>query len=255
MSRYTDLVCPSGLRVKLRSIKGRDIESIQNAKKLATGEAITKLLDDCTVEVIERGIYDKAPAFTWADALLGDRMKALIGVRIATSGDSYGFRVRCSDQNCRAAIDWELELSDLVTKDLPESSKHAFCNGNRFTTNVLDKQVTFRLLTGHDQLAISRAMQRVTTSGPRRKPSEVSTHDKALVGLSFRIVEVDGVTGIAAWLADQDLVDIRKLIEAMDEADCGVETTILVTCAGPEGCGLEQEVELPLDGRLFTVPK
>lgn len=252
MPRETDVPCPSGLQVRLRSIKGKDLDGLRDKRRLATGEAISKLLDDCTIEVIEPSIYRKLSAFCWADALVGDRMKAMVSLRQATSGNKYDFRVRCRDRDCRKMIDWTLELSTLPIKLLKPESAELFLSGNVFETHVNDTLVKFCLNTGRSQAKLLKLAQQV---GQKNDAGKVETDEgRALLGLLGKIVSVEGVTNVLDWLEELDLTEISDLAKHIDEADCGVETTIEVVCFGRDGCGLKQEVELPLDSRFFMQP-
>lgn len=244
MSKVNELVCPSGLRVKLRSLKGKDLDTLTDNRRVATGEAITTLLDDCTIELIDRSIYVNQAKFTWHNTLVGDRLAALIGIRTATHGDEYSFRVRCTDSDCRAMIDWSLELSELPTRSLSEASREIFLRDNRFPLEGCGRKLTVKLITGADQLALAKLVEKLGKSKTSR-----STSGRALLGLSRRIVEVEGITDVLGWLEDQDLQDIRALVKAIDEVDCGIETGIEIVC--PE-CALQQEVDLPLDKRFFA---
>lgn len=145
-------------------------------------------------------------------------------------------------------IDWSLDLNELPIKVLPEESKRLFVDGNRFQGHACDHDFTYKLRTGHDQLAFAKAaLQRAQR---KKGPTD---RERTLLGVASRIVEVDGVDNILEWLEDQDLLDLRELIREMDSNDCGIETSIEVVCSGPNGCGLQQEVELPLDGRFFAM--
>jgi hypothetical protein len=247
MAREIELTCPSGLQVRLRSVKGRDLDGLKDKRRVQTGEAISQLLDDCTLEVLERSIYTKAPAFKWADALVGDRMKAIVGLRGATTGDEFEFRIRCQDKECRQMIDWSLDLNTLDVKPLSEESKATFLEqGNSFMTAVAGPIVHFRLSTGRDQIKLAKFAQAI------KQPRASNDESRLLLGVASRIVQVDGVDDVMKWLGDLDLGEISALIKAMDAVDCGVETGIEITCSGDNGCGLIQQVELPLDSTFFA---
>lgn len=248
MSRMTELTCPSGLRLKMRGLKGKDLDGLRDKRRVASGESLSELLNDCTIEVADRAIYAGAEKFDWADALLGDRMHAIVGLRSATNGDEYDFRIRCSDAGCRQMIDWTVDLKDLPVKLLPEASKETFLNGNRFETTAMDKRVIFKLTTGRDQASLARKVAQIRQASK----SKQGEHERWLLAVAERIVEVDGVDRVLDWLEDGDLLDIRKLVKDMDAADCGVETGIEIACMGARGCGLEQEVNLPLDSTFFA---
>jgi hypothetical protein len=254
MARETELTCPSGLRIRLRGIKGKDLDGLRDKRRIATGEAISQLLDDCTLDVLDRAVYTKLPTFLWADALVGDRMQAIIKLREATNGPTYDFRLRCGDKECRQMIDWTIELPDLPVRELPPESARLFMEANIFETEVAGTKVKFRLNTGRDQVRLAKLAAQLESKLAQRKAggSVRSEEGRTLLSLSGRIVQIDGVTDIMSFLGDLDLEDITDLMRSMDTVDCGVETTIEVICSGSEGCGLTQAVELPLDSTFFA---
>lgn len=257
MAREIELNCPSGLRVKLRGIKGKDLDGLRDKRKVATGEAISTLLDSCTLEILDRAIYEKLTTFAWADALVGDRMKAVVALREATSGDAYDFRLRCRDPECRELIDWSLNLSELPEKKLTPEDAAAYLDGNSFETRINDTLVKFKLRTGRDQVQMLKRVAQMDarmrdSKGPRQQQS--AAEGRAVIGLYFRIISVEGVDNVMNWLGDLDLSEITQLNKAMDAVDCGLETTIEVICSGMNGCGLRQAVELPLDSTFFMQP-
>lgn len=251
MSRQAEITCPSGLRVKLRSIKGKDLDGLRDKRRLASGEAISTLLDECTIEVIDRSIYAKLPSFDWAHALIGDRMYAVLGLRKATTGQDYLFDVRCIDRDCRRAISWGLNLDELPVKELPEESKEVWANGgNKYIAHVNGKEVIFGLNTGIDQVKFVRNLDKIRSNAKFRQ-GQANNAERTLLGLAMQVSEVEGLKReeILPWLEDCDLADITKLRKDIEAVDCGVETGINISCPH---CGLQQEVELPLDSSFFA---
>lgn len=256
MSRMIEVTVPSGMRVKLRSVKGKDIDGMRDKRRFGTGESITRLLDDCTVEFIDKGIYNRINNFSWSDAIVGDRLDALIGVRMATTGDKYDFRTRCQDPRCGQWIDWEIDLvRDLERKPLSEESRKQFLDTNEFHTTVQGRDVKFKLVTGKDQLKIAGVLQQMQTKQKLRRRGEeggdYNPDNRSTIALGGRILAVEGVSEVVPWIEDLDLAELRELIDAMDEYDCGVDTSIEILCAGKLGCGLQQEITLPLDSTFF----
>lgn len=246
MARETELTCPSGLRVRMRGIKGKDLDGLRDKRRVASGEAISDLLDACTIEVLDRAIYDRLPSFAWADALVGDRTRAIVSLRETTSGGEYDFRLRCRDKECRQMIDWTLNLGDLPIKPLSRESAETFLAGNVYETTLNDTLVKFCLNTGRTQARILKLAAQHDS-----KVQKSSSEGRMMLGLAGKIISVGGVDNVMAWLGELDLLDIRQLVEAMDAVDCGVETAIEIVC---DECGLKQEVELPLDSTFFQRP-
>lgn len=253
MARENTLVCPSGLTVRFRSIKGKDLDSLRDRKRMATGESIVALLDACTLEITDRGIYGNSPNFRWIDTLVGDQMTAFVGLRRATAGDEFDFRIRCQDRQCRNMISWQLDLNELTVKQLSDTSRETYLSGNRFTATVADTKVEFSLQTGADAISKAKRIAKLQADIKRENKGQSENQTKALLGLVLRIRNIEGVApeDKLDWLDELDLSDIRSLQEQMDEVDCGVDTTVEVICTGEDSCGLTQEVELPLDNTFF----
>jgi hypothetical protein len=59
-----------------------------------------------------------------AKVLQGDRFFALLMVRALTYEPEYAFGVGCRNDNCRARIEWELDLTKLPVRKLSEEERH-----------------------------------------------------------------------------------------------------------------------------------
>lgn len=234
------ITCPSGLILNVRGLKTREANLLADAANTRKGTLFDQILKAVTLEVDDLGPY-KAP-LAWPKVLVGDRFYALVQTRIATYGPDYTFRFQCREAFCRKPTDWELNLeTDLTVKTLSEESRATFLNGNRFETLIpsTGRKVVYQLLTG--ELESKAAQQRAT-----RKDRQVT------LSLNARIVEIDGVhpNDKPRIIDDMELADANELLEILDEADCGIETSIEVECSH---CGGVTEIELPFD-REFWLP-
>ena len=236
--------CPSGLRGAVRGLKVKELNILADRKLAKSGRQFDQILAGCWLETIEHGPY--APGdqcLDWGKVLQGDRFFALLMVRALTYGPEYAFGVSCRNDNCRARIDWEIDLTKLPVRKLSEESRVAFVGGNRFETTLPDagKKVAFKLLTGDDERKLP-ALQR---SAPDKLLSAV---------LAYRVLEIDGVDAKAKrqFLEDLTMRDADFLVDEFDRVDCGVDTTIEIEC--PE-CFQTQEVELPFDKGFFLPGK
>ena len=254
-----DLDCPSGLRCKIRGLKGKDFATLEDRRGIMTGEAFSKLLDDCTLEIRDRGVYVGDAKFQWRQALIGDRVYAMIGLRRAQSSKPYEFTIRCVNRSCEQQIDWEVPLEEMVVRELPESSRQKLSSGdNRFETEFDGKKVVFSLQTGDDQSKRFRQLEKIKRAARGEGTLDRSSalgrsaeHGTLLLSHAMRIREVEGIPSdsIVEWLGELDLLDMKALLDQMDAADCGVETTLDVECSS---CGEVQAVELPFDRTFFA---
>jgi hypothetical protein len=236
----TTITCPSGLTGKIRGMRVREERILADRQLAKSGAQTDALLAACWQDTLDPDLYAlNDGALDWLKVLSGDRFYALLQLRIATYGPSYAFSVPCS--SCRAKIDWEIDLSELPVKKLPEPSRASFAAGNRFETTLPDgsRKLWFKLMLGDDE----RKLPQLRRSAPDRVLSALLAH---------RVLEVEGIEAREKrrFLEDLSMADATQLFHEFDEADCGVETKINIEC--PE-CGAEQEIELPF-GREFFLP-
>ena len=238
------ITCPSGLTGRVRKMKVAEARNFSSRKLAQNGDPIGRLLKACWEETIDPGPYQLTDSgIDWDKVLIGDRLQALIGIRVATFGPSYAFSINCQQSDCRKKIDWELDLEELLVRPLTEENKQKFIDGNRFET-VLPESGTklwFRLLIGEDEGKLERL---------RKKNGELALGDL----LNFRVVEIEGVDpkDKRTFIDELSLGDADFLVDEFDRTDCGVETAIEVEC--PQ-CGFVQEVELPFSLTFFMPGK
>lgn len=244
------ITCPSGLIGEVRGFKVKEANLLADRMALKKGTALDGVLAGCWTRTVEPGPYaflasandDLGARVDWQKVLLCDRFFALVQIRCATYGPEYTFKVQCQGDACREPIDWELKLTDLEFKELPEASREAIRAGtNKFPLALPDgKQAYFRLQTGASEAQaaqLSRSMQ------SRAVGAAIAT----------RLVEIDGVDPNRRnrYIDELDLGDLRTILDQLDEADGGLNTTIEIECYT---CGMLQEVELPF-GRDFFLPR
>ena len=238
----TTITCPSGLTGRVRGMKVREERILADHKLAKSGRQVDELLGGCWQLTDGLGPYDfGGEVIDWDAVLQGDRFFALLGIRALTYGPFYSFSVSC--RNCRARIEWEVDLTKLPVRQLSAESRAAFMAGNRFEATLPDagNRVWFKLLTGDDERKLP-ALQR---AAPDRLLSSV---------LAYRVLEVEGVDpkDKRAFLEDLTLRDADFLVDEFDRVDCGVDTTIEVEC---RECREVQDVDLPFDSAFFLPGK
>jgi hypothetical protein len=223
-------------------MKVREERILADRKLAKSGAQLEQILAACWEETIDPGPYAFGDRIDWGQVLQGDRFYALLQLRIATYGPEYAFAVTCEKRSCRARIEWELNLSDLVVRPLPGQSRVALQAGNRFTATFPDaaRAVTFRLLTGADERRLA-AQKHAADEHP------ITTM------LLTRIESVEGVEpkDKRRFIEDLAMGDVSLLLGEFDRVDCGVETEIEIEC--PE-CLSTQRLELPFE-RGFFLPE
>ncbi len=231
-------MCPSGLSLRIRHLRVRLQRLLTDKQLQRRGEQFTKLLAECTEEVLDPGPYTLpvGAALDWGNVLEGDRLFALIQIRVETHGPEYAFDVPCPTTTCDA-IPWVLDLNDLPVEPLAEDSRAKFVAGNRFETYLphAERAAWFKLLTGKDERGRARLTRQLGELG---------------AAIRSRVVEIDDVEPkrLNDFVDDLSFADADHLLDVFDRVDCGVETTIDVEC--PE-CLTRVEVELPFDRGFF----
>lgn len=239
-----EITCPSGMRGTVRGLKGKEMNLLSDRKKARSGDLYDDLLKACWLETLDPCIYTFGQDVNWDQVLVGDRFYTLLQLRQATyPGEPYSFKVRCSDRECGRSFEWDLDLDDLPVKKLPEASAEAVKTGQPLVVDVDNHNVSFMLQFGKDEKRLRRRIK--------------NADDGVIATLASRIHSVsDSVGGpvanATAWLEDLEFADMRNLLDAFDEHDCGVETSIEIECPY---CADVQETQLPFEAGFFLPRK
>jgi len=244
-----EIHCPSGLKGVVRGLRGEELDVFANRQEVQRRRVSRTVLTNCWVETLELGpAYEgrlSAEKLHMDKVLMCDRFYALLQIRCATHGPQYDFRVQCSDPSCRKRYDWGLDINkDLPVYELPDPSIECFRAENRFTAEILNHEVTFKLQVGEDEDTTVSAVQ-------------LSPTQQATTALAQRVVSVltpegkllDHKAEIRVWAKGLDVPDAMALIDEMDLVDGGVETSIEIQCPH---CGHMEDISLPLEGEFWT---
>lgn len=273
--------CPSGLILEVRNMKAREMALLADdgeegeedggkrrvAKKVVKRKnPITGVLAGCTLEVVDVGPYEAYGAVAgtiarvengvpipgpgklpWPELLLADRFFALTRIRACTWGDGFEFRVRCKDKTCekhKKPFLWEIPLSELAIKELPESSR----------AMVREKNVVFEFELGGRKAKFK--LQQGLDEGKGPDMGDIPKREIFLAQCASRLIYVEGLdvsnfAKLLEWVGDLDLPEVLAATSYYDEVDGGIETNTLAECPS---CGLEFDVSVPFDGQSFLLP-
>lgn len=257
MERKESCRLPSGATVDFRPLKLKELDAVGVATQKGVGlremSRITiDLISSCTVAVVDPGPYSflqigEKPE--WKKMLSGDRVGAMLHLRKISyrEGDKFTiYDAQCPE--CGKKTDFEIDIdADIFRRDLDEDGAELLREGKAIETEIAGRVVHHSFGTGEtDEL-----MQRLMEQYPE---------NPLACGLRAKIVSVSDLDNrdIMKWMlgdGDHDGLtagDVSDLRDAMEEAECGFDTTIAVECDGAL-CGAEYEVELPFQW-MFARP-
>lgn len=249
--KTSNLSLPSGLKVKVRALT-LDDDAVVFSKKEADSiffEVCLDLLDACTIEVLDPGPHKTAVVdgkIDWRKALIGDAMSAFFGLRIVSYDDGNKYELDFTCPFCGEYISWWADLrtveegGDIIDYPIADEVKESVEAGNALMVEIDDHIVEFRLQTVEDFL----------------HSQKLSIDDKKNVrSLAFirRTVDLTGPSiknpnDKARWLRGLDSNQAKKLQDAMNDVDPGIDSSVDVTCPN---CLKESEVTVPFDAYFF----
>jgi len=242
--------CPSGLVVRVRKVKVAQLKLLSDRRSVTSGAVYEEFLRYGASEVVDRGPYPDSAEFDWRRALLGDRFRALIGVRVATHGHDFSFDAKCSE--CGEPIKWTLDLRELVSRDYPKATIDAWLARKPLETTLGGRRVTYAPMTGEEEQRVRGALEKLKngTAGRPRQAGDQMT-DTLFVRLN-----VEGVDkrDLRDWLDDVDGDELARMQDVMDRQSGGVETRIYVEC-GELNCGAKVLVEIPFGAGNYWLPR
>jgi len=229
----TTIVCPSGLSGRIRPLTARAASVLTDAKAIRSGRAADSILKACWVETLDLGPYPFERDVDWSKVLICDRTYALMGVRIATYGDTYEINQTCA--NCENRFFWDVPLSEIPKKELSDLAKTQISSGtNEFESTMMDgRKIVWKLLTGKD---LAQSLPKIRDNRDDLIVQVVKCRVKSIEGLDTSRIE--------EYLSGLGMGEIQNLSLQMDEVDGGLETEIEIRCPS---CHLEWPIELPLD--------
>ena len=261
-----EALCPSGLKVIVRGLKGIELDTFANKQKAKKQNVGLQIAAACTRKVIDPGPYtlQADESLVWGDVLIGDLTYLTLMIRHASfqgsRDEKFSFKTKCPDEDCyhhENGLEWELDLKeDMPVKRWSKKDREKFETGAKYFTElqlmgytgdpefdrVKDGKyiIEHKLLCGRDQKKKNRSRQ-------------MDQEHQATQSLMQRIVSITTTTpegkqveiernDMRDWLGELDIMDIESIVESMDEVDCGVDTSIVIECPR---CDEEWDVELP----------
>lgn len=210
------------IEMKYMTAKEEDILTNQNYIK--QGVVLDKLMQSLIVSQVN---YD--------DLIVGDKNAILIAARVLGYGSDYEFEYK--GQTIK------VDLSELENVELDESVFKEGLNEFDYTLPHSKTNITFKLLTGHDDKKIDAELKGLKKVYGTNLP-EASTR------LKYIITSVEGNKdfNLISSFVDNNLLakDARELRKYIRKIQPDINTTITV-----EVEGLEEEVDIPIGVNFF----
>lgn len=244
MPREREVHAPSGLRGVVRNLKGTEANILADEAKARKFKTFEEILANCWLRTDDPGPCGKkylngSGAPDWSKVLMADRFYTLVQIRIATYKTAYSFGCKCS--HCNEPFEWDIDIDEhLPLKRFSEESIRTYLDGNRFPSQMPDgRRFWYQLLIGKDEMSNAKKV--------RKSRDELVT-----LALVSRIIEVEGVSDLRAYVEDMDFDAQQEIIELLDDGDAGYDNEIEIEC--PE-CFMEQDVRVPFGARFWMRPK
>jgi hypothetical protein len=164
--------------IEMKYMTAREEDILTNSNYIQQGIVLDKLLESLIVTKIN-----------FKDLLVGDKNSILIASRILGYGQDYEFEI-----NGRV---YQVDLTTLKDKELPSDVDYTNGNDFNFTLPASKDEITFKLLSHGDELAIEQELKGLKKINPNGSP-ELSTR------LKYIITSVNG---------DREKKTIREFVE------------------------------------------
>ena len=165
-------------KVEIKYMTAKEEDILSNQAFIEKGNVLDKLLESVIVSKIDL-----------KDLIVGDKNAILIATRILGYGSEYKTTV-----NGKIEI---IDLSELENKEFDSSTMIEDKNEFAFTLPHSDTKITYKLLTGHDEVKIERELKGLKKLNKDSSP-EASTR------LKYTLTSVNG---------ESETKDIREFVD------------------------------------------
>ena len=147
--------------IEMKYMTAREEDILTNSNYIQQGIVLDKLLESLIVTKIN-----------FKDLLVGDKNSILIASRILGYGQDYEF-----EMNGKI---YQVDLTTLKDKELPSDVDYTNGNDFSFTLPASKNEITFKLLSHGDELAIEQELKGLKKINPNGSP-ELSTRLKYII--------------------------------------------------------------------------
>tara|TARA_Y100000592_G_scaffold63014_1_gene98291 strand:+ start:40 stop:768 length:729 start_codon:yes stop_codon:yes gene_type:complete len=166
-------------KVEIKYMTAKEEDILSNQSYIQKGVVLDKLLDSV---IVNKDIKHR-------DLIIGDKNAVLIATRILGYGKEYNFKYE--------GIDRSIDLTTLENRNFDPSEMIDGENKFSYRLPHSDTPITFKILTGHDEVKIDREIQGLKKINKDASP-DLSTR------LKYIITSVNG---------DEDSKNIREFVD------------------------------------------
>lgn len=244
----------TGAVLDVRKWKLSDMDTLLKASGRGFLPALLKVFTDCTLQVLDPGIYRD---FSWNKVYEGDLYDALWQWRGMSLKEEYDFTVNCP--SCRRKIELSKSVSEIERRHPTDTVLARLRDGtNRIPVEFSGGSFLMLLPTADEtQALMNTADKKVSSIRQKTGDGGIEAVDTGLlkaVRMKMLSVTVDGTTleggKLDAWLADIDLDVGSEILSLIEEHSFGVDTAADFTCGH---CGNTFSGDIPMQKSFFLL--
>ena len=208
-------------QIEMKYMTAREEDILTNQNYIQQGTVLDKLIESLIVTKIDI-----------KELLVGDKNAILIASRILGYGQDYEFENK--------GIVYKVDLTEMVDKELPSDVNYENGNNFEFTLPTSKNQITFKLLTHGDEIAVEQELKGLKKINPNGSP-ELSTR------LKYIITSINGDSDrrTVREFVDNELLarDSRSLRQEIKRISPDIDLTI----KGDDG----EDIAVPISLNFF----
>jgi len=218
--------------IEIKAMTANEEDLLTSQALIKNGTVISKLLDAC---ILNRLVNSNS-------MVTGDRNAVLFALRISGYGPEYDVKISCP--RCKEDFEHSFDLSALLVKSLRDEPVTPHTNIFQYQLPRSKQLVYFKLLTGADELSLSRA-----ATGRKKVSKQIEQNvTSRLMHSIIAIGDEKDPHKLAKAVKNMPVADSRALRRHIEKIEPGINMKQSLEC---EFCGETSEVRVPLGLTFF----
>lgn len=221
--------------IEIKQMTAKEEDMLTSQTLLRKGVALERVLSSL--------IMDKS--INTDTLFVADKNAIIIATRISGYGNEYLTNVNCPQ--CTVAQKYSFDLNSVKVYNGEDRDELGVTDNDNGTFSVIlpktEVNVTFRLLTGHDEKLLVSGME---------KDKKSKTHERNVTRqIAYMVLAVNGDSSpqsIQYFVENIPAIDARHLRTAYKAASPNIDLTQTFVCSE---CDHEQDMEVPLNADFF----